>query len=557
MINIAISKKPLILALAVLFIGLAACKKNKVVPEPAPAPEVFVPVPGSNTKQTPTTDRRALTNDSLFLYAQQIYYWNDKLPTYDVFDPRTYKTLSTDLDNFDSELFKITSYSGFETVPGFNFPKYSFISDENNSNGNQSSAPSRESNVDLSDIGFDMGFLNFLAYGEDKAYDLYVQGVYPNSPAAAAKITRGTRITKIGNLTVGTNFDADAVAINGLLNGTISSTTISGIRPDGTVIDGALISIKKYTSSPIFASKVIDQGGKKVGYLAYSHFSVLTNPDQVNPSDTRIDPIFASFAASNISDLVIDLRYNGGGSIETAQYLLNLLAPAGTTGVMFSETYNATMKTGKASILAKQPLIDAKGAIQYGPGGKMLTYNDVDWSDAGNIYSFSKKGPLNGLKNIVFLVSDNTASASELLINSIKPYMQSIKLVGTKTYGKPVGFFPIVLDKHYWVYLPSFESKNKNGEGGYYNGMTPDYIDTQKADLFDDASHDFGDPNESYLNKALSILAPVAPSALASRSSSNGIGRSAAVPVKLMKTNFSSSNRSAVGMVETRYRLKK
>ncbi|MBC8987860.1 hypothetical protein H9X96_19025 [Pedobacter sp. N36a] len=549
------SGKYILIALALLPVLFNACKKSKVIPETS-GTEQSQPT-GGNTKQTPTSDRRALTNDSLFLYAQQIYYWNDQLPTYDVFDPRTYTKLGTDLANFNNELFNITKFSGFETVAGSSSPKYAFIRDEDTSNGSQSTAPDRSSSVDLSDIGFDMGFLNFQGYGVDNDYKLYVKAVYPNSPADLAKITRGTQITKIGSRTIGTNFDAEVSTINAVLNGASTSTTFSGIRPDGTTFNDVALSVKKYTSSPVFASKVIDQGGKKIGYLAYSIFSVLTNPDSKNPTDTRIDPVFANFATNNVTDLVIDLRYNGGGSVETAEYLLNLLAPANTNGVMFSETYNSVMKSGKASILKNQPLTDAKGNIQYSSSGKMYTLNDVEWSDAGNVYSFSKKGPLNGLKNIVFLVSGNTASASELLINSIKPYMQSVKLVGTTTYGKPVGFFPITLDKHYSVYLPSFESKNKNGEGGYYAGMKPDFADTGASDLFDDATHDFGDPKESYLNKALSILAPVAPSALASRIASNGVAVAAQSSVKLMNTNFSNSNMRAAGMVETRYRLKK
>ncbi|WP_316821186.1 S41 family peptidase [Pedobacter gandavensis] len=554
MINNATSKRQLFVAFALFLISFSACKKNKVVPEPPVTP----PVLGPNSKQTPTNDRRALTNDSLFLYAQQIYLWNDKLPSYDVFDPRTYTKLGTDLANFNSELFNITTYSGFETVAGSSSPKYAFIRDEDTANGNQSLAPGKVASVDLSDTGFDMGFLNFQGYGDNTGYEIYVKAVYPNSPADLAKITRGTQITKIGSLSIGTNFPAEVGTINGLLNGSTTSTTVSGVRPDGTTFTDVALSVKKYTSSPVFTSKVIEQGGKKVGYLAYSLFSVLTNPDSKSPSDTRIDPVFASFATNNITDLVIDLRYNGGGSVQTAEYLLNLLAPAGTSGVMFSETYNSTMKNGKATILANQPLTDANGKIQYNTStGKMYTLNDVDWSDAGNVYSFSKKGSLNGLKNIIFLVSNNTASASELLINSIKPYMQSVKLVGKTTYGKPVGFFPITLDKHYSVYLPSFESKNKNGEGGYYSGMIPDYMDTGDFVLFDDATHDFGDPNESYLEKALSILAPVAKSAVASRSSSNGIAGSADIPLKMMKTNFSNDNMGPSGMVETRYKLKK
>ncbi|MEQ7801187.1 S41 family peptidase [Pedobacter sp. ASV1-7] len=538
------SGKSKFLIALLLITALGACKKSKVNPDPVdPAVE-------SNTKQTPTTNRRELTNDSLFLYAKQIYFWNTTLPSYDVFEPRKYKTYPLDLDNFRDELFNITKYSTFETVPGANYSKYAYIVDNTESNGNQASA--KFASLDANDVGYDMGIVTFRNYGTETNYTTYVAGVYPNSPAANAGITRGTQITKIGNVSIGTNFNSVVQTLNAVLNNRLTTALFSGIKADGTPFTDVRLTIARYNSSSVFTSKVITQGGKNVGYFAYSRFSVLTVGGKT-PSDVRLDPVFAEFASKGVTDLVIDLRYNGGGSVETAEYLLNLIAPSTATGKMYQELYNNTMKTGKATILEKQPLTDGSGKILYSSSGKMYTYDDVDWTEAGNTYYFSKKGSLTGVKNIVFLVSGGTASASEMLINCIKPHVQSVKLVGTKTYGKPVGFFPILLDNRYNAYIPSFETRNSRGEGGYYAGMTPDYLDDGNNGIVDDAKYDFGNPNEGYLKTALSILAPVAQGVSSGRTSSV-----ASTPAGNIKTlTFANDNIENVGMIETRFKIKK
>ncbi len=133
-----------------------------------------------------------------------------------------------------------------------------------------------------------------------------------------------------------------------------------------------------------------------------------------------------SLLTDGVADLIIDLRYNGGGFVNTAEYLINLIAPPTVTGTMFVEYYNKTMQDGKASILKNQPLLDENDQIQYS-GGKIVTYADVDYSVTGNTIAFSKKGSLSTVANVVFLVSGNTASASELVINSLKPHL-NVKL---------------------------------------------------------------------------------------------------------------------------------
>jgi carboxyl-terminal processing protease len=103
------------------------------------------------------------------------------------------------------------------------------------------------------------------------------------------------------------------------------------------------------------------------------------------------------------------------------------------------------------------------------------------------------------LNRVFFIVSNSTASASELLINNLKPYLD-VKLVGpSNTYGKPVGFFPIPVGDWY-VFPVSFRTTNKNGEGNYFNGLT---VDSKVADGLD---KDWGDVNEACLASALKYI---------------------------------------------------
>lgn len=139
--------------------------------------------------------------------------------------------------------------------------------------------------------------------------------------------------------------------------------------------------------------------------------------------------------------------------------------------VMYAEHFNTEMQQGKANILKNQPYLDQNNQ-QVFINGRKATYADVDFSIAGNTFSFEKKGQLNTLNTLYFLVNSSTASASELLINSLRPYFNA-KLIGSKTYGKPVGSFGIKIDK-YTLYATNFLIRNSKGEGDYFDGMLPD-----------------------------------------------------------------------------------
>jgi carboxyl-terminal processing protease len=532
-----------ILFIAIVSMTIVACKKNKT---------------GTTTENptTPTTTgtRADLTRDSIFLYAKQIYLWNDALPSYETFNPRGFTTGSSDLATYNAELFAITQYkinpltskpyeyrSSAPTVP-----KYSYISDITTQNP-QASIGTEKSAVDLEGNGNDLG-VKLGAYGtsstDANAFALFVTAVYQNSPADKAGMVRSDRITKINGRTIGANYNTDVDFINTAFAGT--TIALEGTKYTNGVAGATFsVSLTKavYKSSPVYSAKVFTAGAKKIGYLAYARFSNITN------SKADFDAAFATFNSSGVTDLIIDLRYNGGGYVNTAQYLIDQIAPTAANGkMMFAEYYNATMQAGQATIMSNQPLLNSNGGVQY-QNGKLVTYADIDYSVAGNTEKFSKTGPLGSVTNVVFIVSGNTASASELVINSLKPYM-TVKLVGTKSYGKPVGFFPIVLENRYEVYLSLFQTKNSLGQGEYFDGFTPDVVDT-----FDDPLHNFGDAKENYISLALNLLAPgvtvTAKSAITMSIDGTKVSAQSLAPMKPLV-----DGNEFVGMIERDHKIK-
>lgn len=510
--------------LIVSFLAAASCKKDpKAVPEQ----------PGTGNPP-PAGSRSDLTRDSIYLYAKEVYLWNDALPAYEQFNPRQYTSGASEIDDYNMELFAITQLKidpetgrPYEFVSdGSGFPKYSYITDE------ESNDPSRTEEVNLEGFGTDFGF-TLTGLGTEDSYEIFIRYVSPGSPAAKLGLTRSDVITQINGRRLGSDFAGDVNFINNAFDQ--QTLTLTGRKNDGTVFNRSL-SKMSYRSSPVLKDTVLTTGGKVIGYLAFARFS--------NPSNalSALDQTFADFASAGVNSLVVDLRYNGGGYVSTAEHMVNLIAPQRLNGTtMFTEYFNETMRSGKAEILKNQPLTDENGRQRFS-NGRALTYFDVDYSVAGNTYKFAKKGSLN-IEDVVFIVTGNTASASELVINSLRPHI-NVRIIGERSYGKPVGFFPINIDV-YDVYYSMFQSRNSAGEGDYFQGFAPD------AETADDVTHDFGDPAEHSLAAAVRYLTQ---GSFNAASSLKVMGRK--VDVRSLEIRNIGMAGGFRGMIEDRVRLK-
>ncbi|MCZ4221971.1 S41 family peptidase [Pedobacter rhodius] len=473
-------KKNIIKHLFVLSIAgisiFAACKKGTPTPE----------TPTTPTTPSVTGTRDELTKDSIFLYSKELYYWNTSLPAYDVFKPRSYSSN-------EAELFAITQFSinpdtgkPYEYVSSTSTtPKYSFF--DYGTTG-KTSALKADVNGTETDYGFSVSY--------NTTTDLRVKYVYPNSPASQQGLTRGCRLTSVNGRTSLTYTSSNVTFLNDALFGTAASVSLTFIDLAGTT-KTVTVNRATYTVNPILFTNVYTAGTKKVGYIVFNSFT--------NNASAAIGSVFSNFASQGVTEVVVDLRYNGGGYVSTATQIINILSPTAQTGkTMFSTYYNSylqnlTTAQRKASVLAHQPLLDDAGKLQTyttGVNGKYATYADLDYSatSSDNVEKFAKSGSLN-LSRVYFIVTGSTASASELTINSLKPVMD-VKLIGTTTYGKPVGFFPIRIDK-VDMYIPEFETKNQAGTGGYYAGLTAD------KEAYEDLTKAWGDESETLLAYAL------------------------------------------------------
>lgn len=446
---------------------LPACKKDK---------------PNSPADNNPPADGTVFDKirDSVFLYAKEAYLWNDALPSYKDFNPRNF-TGGSELSALQKEVdvisqFKSDPATGRPYEYDFERPgeaKYSFIDEGQTSDvlgGNRG------------DFGFSIKYI--------AAQDLRVSYVYTSSPADVKGMHRGDQIIKMNgrNSLDGTNQN-DIDFVNSAFGG--NSLTMTLKKATGGTYDVS-VTRSNYSFNPVIKDAVLDVGnGKKIGYFVFNSF---TSPENAT---VYLDRVFEEFKMQKITDLVVDLRYNGGGYVETADYMANLIVPPSKNGtLMYNTYYNSTLTGGKAQILKNQWRIN--------PGnGERYNYGQLNYAVAANATNFSKNGSLN-IGRVFFIVSGSTASSSELVINNLRPVL-NVQLVGTTTYGKPVGFFDININK-YQLYIPEFETKNSKGQGGYYAGMKPGSADYPGFLAADDVSKDFGDPQEGLLASIISYV---------------------------------------------------
>ncbi|MFD2288311.1 hypothetical protein GJU39_03425 [Pedobacter petrophilus] len=476
---------------------IISCKKN------TPAEDSQSGVSEKNDLQTPTSNRSFLTKDSIFLYAKQTYFWNIGMPAYDDFNPRKYSSNEQVL----AALKALPSTGGKD--------KYSFIDDGSVAG-------------QLSGVSGDYGF----SANYDSGDLLRVKYVYGGSPAGVAGLKRGDVISRVNGRTTLRTSQTDIDNLNDGIFGSNPTISLTITKADQS-IQNLVVARGSYNINPILFTNTYNAGNKKVGYIVFNSFTTNSVP--------LLDAAFSKFATDGVTELVVDLRYNGGGSVATSEAFTNLIAPSAQNGkIMYTTYWTKTMQDHQATILQNQKFYDTNSS-----GIKMLySMFDYDYKPiaaSGNQKFFKKRGSLNGLTRVYFLVTGSTASASELLINNLKPVMD-VKLIGRKTYGKPVGFFSIRIDKSD-LYIPQFQTKNSADFGDYFDGMAVD------KDLADDLTSDFGNPAESLLAQALNYSST---GRFTSFTKENALSSTSGISREQIDQVNEKLNHEFKGMIETR-----
>ncbi|MGH8397620.1 MAG: S41 family peptidase [Gammaproteobacteria bacterium] len=284
---------------------------------------------------------------------------------------------------------------------------------------------------------------------------LQLTDVYPDSPAASAGFVRGGYILSIGGTPVATLISNNqlSAALGPANVGT--EVTVEYQSPSGTTQTVTLT--KAVVTQPnVSLVQTFNVGGRKVGYFFFQNF--------ITPSTDALQKTFTQLQSEGVNELVIDERYNGGGLLSVAQFLGSLIVGNGDTGQTFVT----------------------------------LNYNSLH-TDQDQTLAFQSVSNALNLNRVVIITTDATASASELLINALKPYIDVVT-VGSTTFGKPVGengfnFCSSVL------YPMTFNMANAAGYGGYYDGFAP------TCPAIDDLSQPLGSSSEASLSTALYYIA--------------------------------------------------
>ncbi len=405
-----------------------------------------------------TASKLDLLRDSIYLYTKEVYLWHEVLPSYAAFNPRQY-TGATELEAAQNEMAGIRALQ-----PEDNRHSYSFVTTTAGSNAIQTGEDQ--------DYGF---FIKAGSIDKVSPYDSvywYVEYVYKNSPSGTGGVQRGWYISKINNTSIGYN-NASVNILNDVFFGTGSSANFEFTKGDGSTVNLNL-SKAAYTANSVLYTNVFTNGATKTGYIVFNQFFG-------DVSRTELANTFSDFASQGINELVVDLRYNHGGSTDTQDALADLIAPSSADGkTMYTYIYNDSLQAGKFPLLSRKYSLSASSFKQ-----------------ANNTIKVQKTGSLN-LSRVFFIVTHETASASELLINNLRPYLD-VKLVGDTTYGKPVGFFPIPIFE-YAIYPISFKTVNSVGSAEYYDGFAPDKLTP------DGINKNWGDPTEPSLASALNYI---------------------------------------------------
>ena len=389
-----------------VFVTLAACGGSDA--------------PVSSTPPDVATQCSADTQKQFVLDAMRdVYFWNDLLPQ------------SVDIEQYASADDLLAYLISVQPLDDFSYID-SLASDSRFFEEGQ-----------YEGFGFSTAFV--------AANDVQLVAVFVDSPAARAGFARGQRITTLNGRSI------DQIQASEGVDALFALPSLQfGIqRTDGSSFQ---VTLDKgtVTIDPVPQWRILPlTGGGSVGYLELASF--------IGTADAKLATAFSEFAAAGVADVIIDLRYNGGGRVDTTEYLGDLLGGVAHADAVFSQTR-----------------FNANNAISNRTARFSAPTNSIN------------------LSSLVVIATDRTASASELVTNSMFPYA-NVTIVGSTTRGKPVGQLGLQFCDR--ILRPTaFETLNANDEGGYFDGLTVDCA------VGDDLTIAVGNDEDPNLQAALFVL---------------------------------------------------
>lgn len=328
--------------------------------------------------------------------------------------------------------------------------------------------------------GMDYG-LGYVEKGSNAVIG-FVRYVLPGTSAEQAGLKRGDIFTEIdGTKLNDQNYqsllsrESYTIDINRIENGQITAT--------GNTID---LVKSEYTEDPVFLSEVLEIDGRKIGYLVYNGFTA------TEEFDSKLNAVFGEFKSAGISDLVLDLRYNGGGDVETAVDLAGMITGQFENEIFIKEYWNEKYQNAWP---AESYLTRFDSTIRTGEQTNSLL-----------------------LPKVYVIATWSSASASELIINGLEPHIDVVH-VGDTTRGKFQASTTLYDSPNFWKYDKDnnwhvnpnhkyviqpliFKSANAAGKTDFVDGLFPDITIEERLSDYGI----LGDPNEPLLKAAINDI---------------------------------------------------